>query len=93
MLHSALALLPFEHLQIHAKRLLDGVFVDEVDKVLEVSLPAGHQLVDGRLPHHGLGELSGVVCEVSRRIVSSTARSPAAFRWILYGATSRLSAT
>lgn len=53
----------FKHLQIHAERLLNGVFGDEADKVLDVGLSVGRQLVDGWLPHHGLGDLSGVVCK------------------------------
>lgn len=57
---SPLALSLFKHLQIHADRLLNGVFGDERDKVFDVSLPVGRQLVDSWLPHHGLGDLSGV---------------------------------
>lgn len=71
MLHSTLAFSLFKHLHIHAERLLNGVFGDEANKVLDVSLSVGHQLVNGWLPHHGLGDLSGVVCEVNRCTVSS----------------------
>lgn len=60
----------FKHLHVHAQRLLNGVFGDEVDKVLDVGLPVGRQLVDGWLPHHGLGDGSGVVCEVDRSPIS-----------------------
>lgn len=63
---SPLALSLFKHLQIHADRLLNGVFGDERDKVFDVSLPVGRQLVDSWLPHHGLGDLSGVGWEVKR---------------------------
>lgn len=38
---SPLALSLFKHLQIHAERLLNGVFGDEADKVLDVSLSVG----------------------------------------------------
>lgn len=38
---SPLALSLFKHLQIHAERLLNGVFGDEVDEVLDVSLSVG----------------------------------------------------
>lgn len=58
-----LSLLLFENLQIRAQRFLDGVLGDEVDKVLDVSVSVGRQPVDGGLPHHGLGDLPGVVCE------------------------------
>lgn len=57
-----------QHLQVHAERLLDGLLGDEVDKVLDVSLPAGQQPVDGGLPHHGLGDLPGVVWRRSKRM-------------------------
>lgn len=63
---SPLALSLFKHFQIHAQRLLNGVFGDEVNKELDVSLSVGRQLVDGWLPHHGLGDLSCVVCKVNR---------------------------
>lgn len=63
---SPLALSLFKHLQVHADRLLNGVFGDERDKVFDVSLPVGRQLVDSWLPHHGLGDLSGVGWEVKR---------------------------
>lgn len=57
-----------QHLQVHADRFLDGLLGDEVDKVLDVGLPARQQSVDGGLPHHGLGDLSGVVWRRSKRI-------------------------
>lgn len=38
---STLAPFLFKHLQIHAERLLNGVFGDEADKVLDVSLSVG----------------------------------------------------
>lgn len=66
-----LALSLFKHLQIHVERLLNGVFGDKADKVLDVGLPVGCELVDGWLPHHGLGDLSGVVCKVNRSTVSA----------------------
>lgn len=68
---SPLALSLFKHLQIHADRLLNGVFGDERDKVFDVSLPVGRQLVDSWLPHHGLGDLSGVGWEVKRCVFST----------------------
>lgn len=58
---SHLALSLFKHLQIYTKRFLNGVFGDEADKVLDVSLSVGCEFVDSWLPHHGLGDLSGVV--------------------------------
>ena len=54
----------FQHLHVPAERLLDGVFGDEVDKVLDVGLSVGRELVDGFLPHHGFGDLPGMVCEM-----------------------------
>ena len=57
-----------KHLHVHAERLLNGVFGDEVDKVLDVGLSVGRELVDGRLPHHGLGDLSGVVWKMNSLI-------------------------
>lgn len=62
-----------QHLQVHAERLLDGLLGDEVDKVLDVGIPAGQQSVDGGLPHHGLGDLSGVVWRRSKHIESQFA--------------------
>lgn len=38
---SPLALSLFEHLQVHAERLLNGVLGDEADKVLDVHLSVG----------------------------------------------------
>lgn len=64
-----------QHLQVHAERLLDGLLGDEVDKVLDVGLPAGQKTVNGGLPHHGLGELPGVVWRRSKRTDSQFANS------------------
>jgi len=47
-----LALSILKHLQINAKGLLDRVFGDEADKVVDVGLPVGQQLVNGGFPHH-----------------------------------------
>lgn len=38
---SPLAFSLFEHLQVHAERLLNGVLGDEADKVLDVRLSVG----------------------------------------------------
>ena len=56
-----LGLSTLEHLQVHAQGPLDGVFSDEAHKVGDVSFPVGQQLVNGLFPHHGLGDLSGMV--------------------------------
>lgn len=59
----SLSLSSFKHLQIHAQWLLNRVFGDELDKVIDISLSVRRQLVYGWLPHHGLCELSGVICK------------------------------
>lgn len=56
------ALLLLQHLHVHAEGLLDGLFGDEADEVLNVFFPVSHQAVQHCLPHHGLGELTGMVC-------------------------------
>lgn len=63
----SLSLSLFKHLQIHAQRLLNRVFTDELDKVLDIVLSVRDQLVDDWLPHHGLCDLSGVVCRVKKK--------------------------
>lgn len=56
------ALLLLQHLHVHAEGLLDGLFGDEADEVLNVFFPVSYQAVQHCLPHHGLGELTGMVC-------------------------------
>ena len=56
-----LALSVLQHLQVHAKGLLDGGFGDKAHKVVDIGLPVGQQLVNRGLPHHGLGHLPGVL--------------------------------
>lgn len=59
----SLSLSSLKHLQIHPQRLLNRVLGDELDKVIDISLSVRRQLVYGWLPHHGLCELSGVICK------------------------------
>lgn len=51
-----------QHLHVHPKRLLDGVFGGETDEVCDVGFSVRKKFVYGGFSHHGLTYLTGMIC-------------------------------
>lgn len=51
-----------QHLHVHPKRFLDGVFGDETDEVCGVGVSVRKKFVYGGLSHHRLTYLTGMIC-------------------------------
>ncbi len=60
-----------QHLHVHPKRFLDGVFGDETDKVCGVGFSVCKKFVYCGFSHHGLTYLTGMICREKNAVVKT----------------------